>query len=81
MPPASRFYHGTLSRREAEDALREHGNNSWLIRFSENESKEIISMKRYEVQDTPKVSAFCSLQQVNKTQVDDPISQTLGRVL
>ena len=56
LPPLFRFYHGKLSRREAEDALRDHGNNSWLIRFSENENKEVISMKRYEVRETAGVS-------------------------
>ena len=57
----SSYYHGKLSRRDAEDALRDGANNSWLIRYSENEGKEIVSMKRYQVQEAPGVSDhFCS---------------------
>ena len=52
----SSYYHGKLSRRDAEDALRDGANNSWLIRYSENEGKEIVSMKRYQVQEAPGVS-------------------------
>ena len=43
----SRFYHGKLSRQEAEDVLRGHAPNSWLVRYSEKEGKEVISMNRH----------------------------------